>query len=148
MRPWFWVMLLLVGPIAAAACIERVMSLNVSFLQCSLVMLSHQLRVMVLGESLITQIICEHSLRTRERALGNTPEIEDQYTGKIINLITSDLQTILSGRNYIFLLTYSPVKLGLSIWFLCRILGVLRYSLSLLHHHHSYPSAAPAQGSP
>ncbi|KAH7908629.1 P-loop containing nucleoside triphosphate hydrolase protein [Hygrophoropsis aurantiaca] len=43
--------------------------------------------------------------------------------GKINNLVSSDLNNITEGRDFLMLCLYTPLQIGLSIWFLYGILG-------------------------
>lgn len=44
-------------------------------------------------------------------------------TGKINNIISTDLDNLIAGAQVFLLIAYSPIKIGLSIWFLYVILG-------------------------
>ncbi|KAI0317990.1 hypothetical protein OF83DRAFT_1118292 [Amylostereum chailletii] len=43
--------------------------------------------------------------------------------GKINNLISTDLNNITSGRDFLFIVLYTPAQCAISIWFLYTILG-------------------------
>ncbi|KAI0775462.1 ABC transporter type 1, transmembrane domain-containing protein [Irpex lacteus] len=45
------------------------------------------------------------------------------FMGKINNLVTSDLENITTGRDFLFLLVSCPLQLALGMWFLYAILG-------------------------
>lgn len=48
---------------------------------------------------------------------------DGNLVGRITNLITSDLDNILEGRDLPYVIAYIPLKIALSIWFLWVILG-------------------------
>ncbi|KAI0045217.1 P-loop containing nucleoside triphosphate hydrolase protein [Auriscalpium vulgare] len=48
---------------------------------------------------------------------------ESNLVGKINNLVSTDLNNITDGRNFLFLILYMPFQLALCIWFLYAILG-------------------------
>ncbi|KAL4068375.1 hypothetical protein V8B97DRAFT_1975301 [Scleroderma yunnanense] len=43
--------------------------------------------------------------------------------GKINNLVTTDLNSIVEGRDFLMIFPYAPLQIGLCIWFLYHILG-------------------------
>ncbi|KAI0793372.1 hypothetical protein C8Q75DRAFT_749936 [Abortiporus biennis] len=43
--------------------------------------------------------------------------------GKINNLVTTDLNNIVDGRDFLFIILYIPVQVSLCVWFLYAILG-------------------------
>ncbi|KAH7905541.1 hypothetical protein BJ138DRAFT_1017581, partial [Hygrophoropsis aurantiaca] len=43
--------------------------------------------------------------------------------GKINNLVSSDLNNITDGRDFLLMCLYTPLQVGVGIWFLYRILG-------------------------
>ncbi|KIJ62235.1 hypothetical protein HYDPIDRAFT_176581 [Hydnomerulius pinastri MD-312] len=47
----------------------------------------------------------------------------DNLIGKINNLVTTDLNTITDGRDFLMVFPYVPLQIGLCIWFLYNILG-------------------------
>ncbi|KAG8972657.1 hypothetical protein FRC05_009668 [Tulasnella sp. 425] len=48
---------------------------------------------------------------------------DKNLVGKITNLISTDLGNIVEARDFLFVIWYAPLQIGLSIWFLYRILG-------------------------
>lgn len=85
-RPWFWVLWLFLGP-------------TISFLTFQLeVYLTSWMLVRM--ESLITQLLFEHSLRMRVKAeVDDDGKAKGNLTGRLNNLVTSDLSNIGRGRN-------------------------------------------------
>lgn len=94
MRPWFWLALLLFGPMVHGVCIAWFFSINTT--------------VRVIVEALITQLVYEHTLRMRLHGVnrvewtqpgGNAnakkEDITVNQTGKIHTLVTADLSNIL-----------------------------------------------------
>ncbi|KAH8120523.1 hypothetical protein DFH11DRAFT_1560461 [Phellopilus nigrolimitatus] len=47
----------------------------------------------------------------------------DNLVGKLNNLITTDLQNVVEGRDFLMLVAQSPLLIGFGIWFLYTILG-------------------------
>ncbi|KAG0697813.1 hypothetical protein DFH29DRAFT_984146 [Suillus ampliporus] len=47
----------------------------------------------------------------------------DNLVGKINNLVTTDLSNINDGRDFLLLVVYTPIQVGMCIWFLYEILG-------------------------
>ncbi|KZV64707.1 P-loop containing nucleoside triphosphate hydrolase protein [Peniophora sp. CONT] len=54
---------------------------------------------------------------------SNGKEERDNSVGKINNLVTTDLQSIVIGRDFIMTIVYLPVTVAVSLYFLYRILG-------------------------
>lgn len=90
-----------------------------------------KVRLLTRCESIITQLVFEHSLRIRLKSpsrdassvSGSTHDPHANMIGKINTLITSDMQTILEARNWVFFWGYVPIQLALSTWFLYVVLG-------------------------
>ncbi|KIY48677.1 P-loop containing nucleoside triphosphate hydrolase protein [Fistulina hepatica ATCC 64428] len=153
MRPWFWLLWLLVGPF-----------LNTILWQLYVYISTGNL---VRVQSIITQLIFEHALRIRMKAqlaesAKPTPSASGSATpnsaavaaaaiaapakddkgkasdkasakatdrrsnnlvGRLNNLVTSDMDSMTAGRDFIFLFTFIPLQITLSIAFLYNVLG-------------------------
>lgn len=58
------------------------------------------------------------------KANSSTPEsASSSLVGKINNLISSDLDNIVEGRQLAYIVIFIPLKIALSVWFLYVILG-------------------------
>ncbi|KAK7056504.1 hypothetical protein VNI00_003060 [Paramarasmius palmivorus] len=126
-RPWFWVLMIFVGPNLAALSMERYMLLA--------------LRSLTQINSILIQIIFSHALRIRMKAQAppvrnsQNPTLGEQQAtlknaqksswleGKINNLVTTDLNNILNGPHLPYLVAYVPLQLLFSVIFLYSILG-------------------------
>lgn len=110
--------------------------------------LSKQTKALVQTESLLTQLIFEHALRIRvknsaaptstssspsdpkpSQTGAGGPDKKSAETaksssleGRLNNLISSDLQAIVSARDWVVLMLYTPLQILLCIWFLYAIL--------------------------
>ena len=67
---------------------------------------------------------------TKDKEKDSTTKSSSSLIGKINNLISSDLDNIVEGRELFYLIFYAPLKVALSIWFLYVVLG-WRYVLFL-----------------
>ncbi|VDB97890.1 unnamed protein product [Peniophora sp. CBMAI 1063] len=47
----------------------------------------------------------------------------DNFAGKINNLVTTDLQNIVNGRDFTIAIVFTPVMVGMSLYFLYLVLG-------------------------
>ncbi|VDB89903.1 unnamed protein product [Peniophora sp. CBMAI 1063] len=47
----------------------------------------------------------------------------DNFVGKINNLVTTDLQSIVNGRDFTMAVVFTPVTIGISLYFLYLVLG-------------------------
>ncbi|KIJ23254.1 hypothetical protein M422DRAFT_786228 [Sphaerobolus stellatus SS14] len=127
-QPWFWIIFLFVGPI-----------LNSLSTQWYTFVGS---RVLVRATALLTQLVFEHSLRIRmkaevdkdEKGKGKDVDVDatesektkkggEYLTGKINNLITSDLEQIGEGREFLDVALTVPLGLILCILWLYKVLG-------------------------
>ncbi|KAJ7773843.1 hypothetical protein B0H16DRAFT_1510188 [Mycena metata] len=114
MRPWFWILLLFLGPLIYALAFEWQ-----SFIGS---------RVMVQMSAIITELVFEHALRMRvkaETATGNSVKPTTQAAAKanLLTLITVDLNNISEGRNVLMLVVTVPIQVVGCIVFLYQILG-------------------------
>ncbi|KIJ38955.1 hypothetical protein M422DRAFT_258371 [Sphaerobolus stellatus SS14] len=98
-------------------------------------------RVLVRATAVLTQLIFEHSLRIRMKAevekddgkgKGKDNDAKDSekskkggahLTGKINNLLTSDLENIGSGRDFLLVVLTVPLQLILCVVWLYQVLG-------------------------
>ncbi|KAI4523406.1 P-loop containing nucleoside triphosphate hydrolase protein, partial [Schizophyllum commune] len=116
-RPWFWVCLLFVGPMISSIALQWYIHLVI--------------RTAIRAEAVITQLIYEHALRLRTSAGStkkSTSEVDSQATndnflGRLNTLVTTDLQNVVNGRDFILILVYIPLNVILAMLFLYTILG-------------------------
>ncbi|KAJ4482142.1 P-loop containing nucleoside triphosphate hydrolase protein [Lentinula aciculospora] len=114
MIPWFWILLLFVGPVLASSSMEWYMRVV--------------LRTFVRVEALLTKLIFEHAIRARVRYDAgddsqNNVEKSSASTVNINTLITVDLNTMEEGQHFLVLLTFVPVQIIICIVFLYKLLG-------------------------
>ncbi|KAH8835448.1 hypothetical protein DL96DRAFT_1730898 [Flagelloscypha sp. PMI_526] len=164
-RPWVWILWIFLGPTIGTMAIQWYIFIAT--------------RTLVRCESILTQLVFDHSLRIRMKAETDSDSTSDEQTlhsaapteitegetvastdetlrgststdtastsskqkkgtkaseaegsssannlvGKINNLVTTDLNNIVEGRDFLFGILYIPLQIGLSIWFLYVILG-------------------------
>ncbi|KAG8864758.1 hypothetical protein FRB96_003344 [Tulasnella sp. 330] len=131
-RPWVWVLALLVGPVTSSI-IWEAFSIVLS-------------RLVVWNECILTQLVFERALKMRfadeasnegRGAEGRGPagprgdlpnhtrnsDSNSNLTGKLINLISTDLMNVTGAREFMLPLICAPVEITLSVWFLYYILG-------------------------
>ncbi|KAI5824338.1 P-loop containing nucleoside triphosphate hydrolase protein [Schizophyllum commune Tattone D] len=116
-RPWFWVALLFVGPTISSFALQWYIHLAT--------------RTTIRAEAIITQLIYEHALRLRISSGSgkkSNPEDDaqpdtDSFLGRLNTLVTTDLQNIINGRDFILILVYIPLNVIVGIVFLYSILG-------------------------
>ncbi|KAK7048418.1 ATP-binding cassette transporter [Favolaschia claudopus] len=125
MKPWFWVLLLFIGPLTSSIAFQWDMFVAT--------------RMMTQSSALVTQLVFEHALRIRVKAettpsgkgeaaseTPDTPSAEKasaNMAGKINTLVTVDLANIAELRNVLFLFVLVPVQIIGSVVFLYRVLG-------------------------
>ncbi|KAJ7480955.1 hypothetical protein FB451DRAFT_1031097, partial [Mycena latifolia] len=123
MKPWFWVIMLLVGPVTYALAFQWDMWIGT--------------HMMAQTTAVVTQLVFEHALRIRVKA--DPADKGDDATktssgksanllGKINNLVTVDLGNINEARNVLFIVVLVPVQVIGSVVFLYQVLG---WSLTL-----------------
>ncbi|KAJ3842929.1 P-loop containing nucleoside triphosphate hydrolase protein [Lentinula raphanica] len=114
MLPWFWISLLLIGPITASSSMEWYMRVV--------------LRTFVRVEALLTELIFEHAMRARVRpddreGKESEAETNEASTANINTLITVDLKIMEEGQHFLVLLTFVPIQIVCCIVFLHELLG-------------------------
>ncbi|KAL1717785.1 P-loop containing nucleoside triphosphate hydrolase protein, partial [Schizophyllum commune] len=117
LRPWFWVALLFVGPTVTSFALQWYIHLAT--------------RTTIRAEAIITQLIYEHALRlrtstgsTKKSTSGDDSQLDtDSLLGRLNTLVTTDLQNIINGRDFILILVYIPLNVVVGIAFLYSILG-------------------------
>ncbi|KAJ7078496.1 hypothetical protein C8R44DRAFT_836696 [Mycena epipterygia] len=119
MKPWFWIFLLLLGPMTYALAF-----------QWDLFIGTH---IMAQTTAIVTELVFEHALRIRFKA--ETAEKSESATksssekasanllGKINTLVTVDLSKINEMRNVLFLFVLIPIQLVGCVVFLYQVLG-------------------------
>ena len=89
---------------------------------------------------MLTQLIFEHALRMRVKSEPASSGPEDKkgssgdLTGKLSNLVTSDLQNVVNGRDFLAVFIFTPTTVAISLYFLYGILG---WRYAQLYHRHS-----------
>ncbi|KAJ6567145.1 P-loop containing nucleoside triphosphate hydrolase protein [Mycena capillaripes] len=122
MRPWFWILLLFVGPTVGSIATQWY-----KFIYN---------RVNIQTEAILTELVFEHSLRVRLKAetsetqksetTGSTapkPTNGRNLVGKINNLATTDLQNIVNAGETLPQLLVYLLQSCLGVWFLYEVLG-------------------------
>ncbi|KAI9449923.1 hypothetical protein BJY52DRAFT_1192187 [Lactarius psammicola] len=54
---------------------------------------------------------------------GDEPGSSSNLVGKMNNLVSTDLENIVGGRDFLFLVLYFPLQVVMCVWFLYNILG-------------------------
>lgn len=60
---------------------------------------------------------------TDEKEVGSGSSSAQNLVGKINNLVTTDLGNIIEATDFLLILVYFPLHVGLSVYFLYNILG-------------------------
>ncbi|KAE9403967.1 P-loop containing nucleoside triphosphate hydrolase protein [Gymnopus androsaceus JB14] len=110
-RPWVFVSLLFLGPFFRA-----IFSQTFTYIAC---------RNMLQINGILNQLLLRHALRMRVDT-GNLPGMQgkqNNFTGKINNLATSDVSEVAGLADFWVVFLCFPFDLGLSLWFLYGILG-------------------------
>ncbi|EEB95800.1 hypothetical protein MPER_05175, partial [Moniliophthora perniciosa FA553] len=115
-RPWFWILLLLIAPVFDTVSVNWFMFLAQ--------------RTLVRAESLLTELLFEHALKIRIKAASgsedNDKEMDDKATnmsGKLSTLVTVDLNNIAQSTDCMLLFAYFPTQAALCTIFLYKLLG-------------------------
>ncbi|KAG8874159.1 hypothetical protein FRB97_006107 [Tulasnella sp. 331] len=134
-RPWVWVLALLIGPVASSI-IWEVFGIALS-------------RLVVWNECILTQLVFERALKMRftgeasgagggaggagaalpggdgssQTGRDRNADSNSNLTGKLINLISTDLKNVTDAREFMIPLVWAPVEFTLSVWSLYYILG-------------------------
>ncbi|KAJ4482242.1 P-loop containing nucleoside triphosphate hydrolase protein, partial [Lentinula aciculospora] len=109
-RPWVWVSWLFFGPFLKAT-----FSQLFTYTSCR-----HMLRI----NGTLYYLLLQHSLRIRTDSdnLNDSKETSNNITGKLNNLVASDIPEVGGAISPFLVFLCSPVELGLSMWFLYDIL--------------------------
>ncbi|KAF7353853.1 P-loop containing nucleoside triphosphate hydrolase protein [Mycena venus] len=102
-RPWFWIFLLFFGPTFGSIAT-----------QWSKFIYN---RVSIQTEAILTELVFEHSLPSAESTNGRN------LVGKLNNLVTTDLQNIVSAGETLPQLLVYLLQSCLGVWFLYEVLG-------------------------
>ncbi|KAJ7454991.1 P-loop containing nucleoside triphosphate hydrolase protein [Mycena galericulata] len=110
-RPWVWVLWLFLGPTIRLLA-EQWYMFTVS-------------RAAVRLEILLTQLVFEHALKMKINSgtAMTGPGKGRNLLGRLNNMITTDIRTIIAGKSLILSLVHMPLQLCLSVWFLYATLG-------------------------
>ncbi|VDB85429.1 unnamed protein product [Peniophora sp. CBMAI 1063] len=119
-RPWVWCLLMFLGPTLSAVAQQY----------CTFITTATIVRV----EGILTQLIFEHALRLRVKTStgsigdedGDRKEDhmkDDNFAGRINNLVTTDLQNLAGGRDSGLLVIYIPATIAASLYFLYGLVG-------------------------
>ncbi|KZV67494.1 P-loop containing nucleoside triphosphate hydrolase protein [Peniophora sp. CONT] len=111
-RPWVWCLVMFLGPFAGA-----IVTQYSNFVTTA---------TLVRAEAMLTQLIFEHALRMRvksEPTSATEDKKGDDLSGKLNNLVTSDLQNIVNGRDFLVVCIFTPTTVAISLYFLYGILG-------------------------
>ncbi|KAF9481115.1 multidrug resistance-associated ABC transporter [Pholiota conissans] len=136
-RPWFWIFCMFLGPIGNALAFQMYCFINI--------------RTFVWIESILIQLLFQHSLRIRMKAGGEDIDRLDTETitntnqkvsisaagatrggkgmrsdntiGKLNNFVTTDVHNISEARDFFVLLLFAPLQTCLCITYLYQIIG-------------------------
>ncbi|CAK5281371.1 unnamed protein product, partial [Mycena citricolor] len=116
MKPWFWALLLFVGPVTYATAFQGNVFVST--------------HVLSQAKSILTELVFEHALRIRVKAEaqsegtdGSPQKGQSNLVGKINTLVAADLNNINEARNIMFILVLVPIQVVGSVMFLYQILG-------------------------
>ncbi|KAI0782154.1 P-loop containing nucleoside triphosphate hydrolase protein [Abortiporus biennis] len=117
-KPWVWVAFLFFGPLVTSIVSQWYYHLAS--------------KVLVDGQSILTQLIFDHALRIRVKPEVSETENNNvnaatpnskNLVGRINNLVTADLNAMSNGQSFMFLLFSIPFQIITGIWALYIILG-------------------------
>ncbi|VDC06819.1 unnamed protein product [Peniophora sp. CBMAI 1063] len=116
-RPWVWVFFLFLSPFMMSLTFQWYIWTTTSTL--------------VRAQSFITQLIFEHALRMRVKVdateTGGVDDAKNEkgstLQGRIMNLVTIDLENIVTGRDFLQAVLFAPLQCAISIWGLYLLLG-------------------------
>ncbi|KAJ7449230.1 hypothetical protein FB451DRAFT_754458 [Mycena latifolia] len=118
MKPWFWIIMLLVGPVTYALAFQWDLWIGT--------------HMMAQTTAVVTQLVFEHALRIRVKAdpadkgddaTKTSSEKSANLLGRINNLVTVDLGNINEARNVLFIVVLVPIQVIGSVVFLYQVLG-------------------------
>ncbi|KAI0711040.1 P-loop containing nucleoside triphosphate hydrolase protein [Cerioporus squamosus] len=120
-RPWIWIAWLSLGPLISQGAMNFYMFLAG--------------RAWVQASAMLTQLVYNHALRVRVKAdvdtsqkgseepsSGGPQKASKNFSGKLFNLATSDIENLLEGREFLQIL-FAPIWIGACIVFLYALLG-------------------------
>ncbi|VDC06815.1 unnamed protein product [Peniophora sp. CBMAI 1063] len=115
-RPWVWMTFLFLSPFMMSLLFQWYIWITTSSL--------------VRAQSFVTQLIFEHALRMRIKADSTDAKGGEAKKGKgstlqgrITNLVTSDLENIINGRDFLQIFVFAPLQCVISIYGLHLLLG-------------------------
>ncbi|VDC01967.1 unnamed protein product [Peniophora sp. CBMAI 1063] len=120
LRPWFWVICIFLGP-----CI------SVFSQQWQIVVSTTAL---TRAQAILTQLLFRHALRIRNKSETATPigagtgkqpvaNKSANLTGRLNNLVTTDMNSVTEGREFLQLIYFCPAQCALCIFYLYTLLG-------------------------
>ncbi|KAJ7164189.1 hypothetical protein C8R46DRAFT_901348, partial [Mycena filopes] len=143
MKPWFWILLLFLGPVVYSLAFQWICSLGCVLNPLPRLSFESQTPLPPLRTSaIVTQLVFEHALRMRVSAssssssfssspstpAASTPSPSNENNTQksrinINNLLTTDLSNINEARNALFLVVLIPLQVVGCVVFLERVLG-------------------------
>ncbi|VDB86203.1 unnamed protein product [Peniophora sp. CBMAI 1063] len=113
-RPWVWCLVMFLDPFAGAIVTQYSNFVTTATLVCA--------------KTMLTQLIFENALRMRVKSepASSSPigtNKNDDLSGKLNNLVTSDLQNVVNGRDFLVVVIFTPTTVAISLYFLYGILG-------------------------
>ncbi|KAJ3543408.1 hypothetical protein NM688_g5857 [Phlebia brevispora] len=142
-KPWVWIVLIAIGPMTYSVThqlyrfLTAASTVHVESIITSLVF-DHALRLRVKGEVSQEKVPAPVTVTASEAdevanedlaLVKDTEEVfkaergNENLTGKLNNLITSDLDSITEGCYFLLVAVSTPLQTALSVWFLYKILG-------------------------
>ncbi|KZV73085.1 ATP-binding cassette transporter [Peniophora sp. CONT] len=117
-RPWVWVSFLFLSPFLMSLLFQWYIWITTASL--------------VRAQSFMTQLIFEHALRMRIKADATDAKVNEGKEGKkgkgstlqgrITNLVTSDLENIVNGRDFLQMILFAPLQCAISVYGLYLLL--------------------------
>ncbi|KAK7005853.1 ATP-binding cassette transporter [Favolaschia claudopus] len=119
MKPWFWILLLFVGPLITTLSYQRYVFVST--------------HIVAQTTAIITQLVFEHALRIRIKSDVGDKDVNDtngerkpaaaNLLGRMTNLVTTDLGYINEARNILLLVILVPIQIIGAVVFLYQVLG-------------------------
>ncbi|KDQ20377.1 hypothetical protein BOTBODRAFT_100859, partial [Botryobasidium botryosum FD-172 SS1] len=115
-KPWFWIATLFLGPVISSSALQTYNHIGT--------------RMQVQLEGILTHLILQHALRIRiqeepsdSKASEKSDTTPSNLVGKILNLQSSDLKSIMGGIDFVYAFLHGPLHLIVCICFLYAVLG-------------------------
>ncbi|KAK7690650.1 hypothetical protein QCA50_005749 [Cerrena zonata] len=120
-RPWVWILWLFLGPTMASIIAQWYSFIAVLEVSCSVPGPSHSAHIRA-HSAYASQSRC-YFPGGNDEGDGNTTSKSSSSLGKLLNLMTGDMDNLERGKDFLEIFFFCPMQVALSIYFLFKILG-------------------------